>query len=410
MGSNDSGATVPRSLNEVLQGTSSQAKSNPQDLQQDALSQARLGSLEEATLVEGVGGSKTLLVPALNIEEVIPNAVLRNLAMNGGLGSCQPGHITFNCDLLSCPLKQCTELLGLYLCVTQYISTDVRLLEVLHEAIHFYCSSSANSVSSVSSSQASGMNPVSSVSSTSSSGTNPVSSTSIMQSNSANLVSSACSTSPLNLTAPRLLVSGLHSCGDLACAGVKAFSKDTAVAALCVVGCCYHLITEAFDREGIDGIRSGDSKCTGVNGRHCMRIADDSKIGHGGNNDCMCQGNGSSLDNTNDCKKGYGEIEHQTKFIGTDKCLKMCSKKKARKQEAVTAAFTSQYLEEDTVGVKKIRRQSPEAASLDNPGPAGFPMSACLVKKQYSLGRNARMIAAQPPARLSHSTVSWAVL
>ena len=37
---------------------------------------------------------------------------------------------------------------------------------------------------------------------------------------------------------------GLHTCGDLACSALRAFATAPEARAVCVVGCCYHHITE----------------------------------------------------------------------------------------------------------------------------------------------------------------------
>ena len=44
-------------------------------------------------------------------------------------------------------------------------------------------------------------------------------------------------------THPSALV-GLHTCGDLACVGLRQFVENKMLKALCIVGCCYHHITE----------------------------------------------------------------------------------------------------------------------------------------------------------------------
>ena len=44
-------------------------------------------------------------------------------------------------------------------------------------------------------------------------------------------------------------VVGLHTCGDLACSALRLFAQVPQVACVCVVGCCYHHITENITEE-----------------------------------------------------------------------------------------------------------------------------------------------------------------
>ncbi|XP_006821789.1 putative methyltransferase-like protein 25 [Saccoglossus kowalevskii] len=46
-----------------------------------------------------------------------------------------------------------------------------------------------------------------------------------------------------------LLVTGLHTCGDLSACILRMFTHDDSVKILCNVGCCYHLISEKFEDE-----------------------------------------------------------------------------------------------------------------------------------------------------------------
>lgn len=45
-------------------------------------------------------------------------------------------------------------------------------------------------------------------------------------------------------------LTGLHTCGDLCSTALKLFAGIHSARALCVVGCCYHHITETVDKEG----------------------------------------------------------------------------------------------------------------------------------------------------------------
>ena len=46
-----------------------------------------------------------------------------------------------------------------------------------------------------------------------------------------------------------MLLTGLHTCGDLASTMLKLFVSNSDVKCLCSVGCCYHLLTEEFLQE-----------------------------------------------------------------------------------------------------------------------------------------------------------------
>ena len=53
----------------------------------------------------------------------------------------------------------------------------------------------------------------------------------------------------LDTTQPIGLV-GLHTCGDLACIVLRQFVQEPAIQSVCLVGCCYHHITEERDVTG----------------------------------------------------------------------------------------------------------------------------------------------------------------
>ncbi|XP_054480648.1 methyltransferase-like protein 25 isoform X2 [Anoplopoma fimbria] len=48
---------------------------------------------------------------------------------------------------------------------------------------------------------------------------------------------------------------GLHTCGDLAPSTLRMFVAKPELAAVCSVGCCYHLLSEEFDPAGQEGLR-----------------------------------------------------------------------------------------------------------------------------------------------------------
>lgn len=43
---------------------------------------------------------------------------------------------------------------------------------------------------------------------------------------------------------------GLHTCGDLAPSTLRMFVAKPELAAVCSVGCCYHLLSEEFEPVG----------------------------------------------------------------------------------------------------------------------------------------------------------------
>lgn len=49
---------------------------------------------------------------------------------------------------------------------------------------------------------------------------------------------------------------GLHTCGDLAPSSLRMFVAKTELAAVCSVGCCYHLLSEEFDPNAQDAAKS----------------------------------------------------------------------------------------------------------------------------------------------------------
>lgn len=50
-----------------------------------------------------------------------------------------------------------------------------------------------------------------------------------------------------------LVLVGLHTCGDLAPTAIKIFLNDSNVKALCLVGCCYHLLSQSTATESSEG-------------------------------------------------------------------------------------------------------------------------------------------------------------
>lgn len=49
---------------------------------------------------------------------------------------------------------------------------------------------------------------------------------------------------------------GLHTCGDLAPSSLRMFVAKAELAAVCSVGCCYHLLSEEFDPTAQEGLQS----------------------------------------------------------------------------------------------------------------------------------------------------------
>lgn len=62
---------------------------------------------------------------------------------------------------------------------------------------------------------------------------------------------------------PGLCLSGLHTCGNLAPSCLRIFNENKQIAAVCNIGCCYHLLTEQFNTfvyKSIRRERSPESK------------------------------------------------------------------------------------------------------------------------------------------------------
>ncbi|XP_037551614.1 methyltransferase-like protein 25 [Nematolebias whitei] len=52
------------------------------------------------------------------------------------------------------------------------------------------------------------------------------------------------------------VVVGLHTCGDLAASTLRMFVAKAELAAVCGVGCCYHLLSEEFDPDGQERLQT----------------------------------------------------------------------------------------------------------------------------------------------------------
>ena len=48
------------------------------------------------------------------------------------------------------------------------------------------------------------------------------------------------------------MLTGLHTCGDLASSMLELFVTNSDIKSLCSVGCCYHLLLEEFDEEELN--------------------------------------------------------------------------------------------------------------------------------------------------------------
>lgn len=60
-----------------------------------------------------------------------------------------------------------------------------------------------------------------------------------------------------------IILLGLHTCGDLAPTAINIFIKDSAVKALCLVGCCYHLLSQPTDSETTKEMEENMQSCDG---------------------------------------------------------------------------------------------------------------------------------------------------
>ena len=49
-----------------------------------------------------------------------------------------------------------------------------------------------------------------------------------------------------------IMLTGLHTCGDLASSMLELFVTNRDIKSLCSVGCCYHLLSEEFDEEELN--------------------------------------------------------------------------------------------------------------------------------------------------------------
>ena len=47
-----------------------------------------------------------------------------------------------------------------------------------------------------------------------------------------------------NIECNGMFIVGLHTCGDLAPTALRIFSSESSVKLICIVGCCYHLVTQ----------------------------------------------------------------------------------------------------------------------------------------------------------------------
>ena len=65
---------------------------------------------------------------------------------------------------------------------------------------------------------------------------------------------------------PRLFLSGLHTCGNLASSSLEIFVANSNIQALCNVGCCYHMLDEKFSagREDITKVYPSSGSVSGI--------------------------------------------------------------------------------------------------------------------------------------------------
>ena len=57
------------------------------------------------------------------------------------------------------------------------------------------------------------------------------------------------SSDKVNTTCNGMFIVGLHTCGDLAPTALRIFENEPSVKLICIVGCCYHLVTQEIGGE-----------------------------------------------------------------------------------------------------------------------------------------------------------------
>ncbi|XP_031574064.1 methyltransferase-like protein 25 [Actinia tenebrosa] len=71
-----------------------------------------------------------------------------------------------------------------------------------------------------------------------------------------------------------IILVGLHTCGDLAPTAINIFIKDSVVKALCLVGCCYHLLSQPTDSETPIEMEENMQSCEGLEAEHGFPLSD----------------------------------------------------------------------------------------------------------------------------------------
>lgn len=63
---------------------------------------------------------------------------------------------------------------------------------------------------------------------------------------------------------PGICLSGLHTCGNLAASCITIYNRNKDISALCNIGCCYHLLTEYFNKFTYVALRDKSSQVNPV--------------------------------------------------------------------------------------------------------------------------------------------------
>ncbi|XP_076028978.1 putative methyltransferase-like protein 25 isoform X2 [Oratosquilla oratoria] len=143
---------------------------------------------------------------------------------------------------------------------------------------------------------------------------------------------------------------GLHTCGNLAASSLRIFCSNLHVKFLCNVGCCYHLMDEEFCENPFIVKKSSDNS----------KVFED-KV------------ESSPLMNR--------KMNEDQDF--------------PRHNSSPGPSTDIRYTSSELDPLHPSRNSTPQAKA--------FPMSSYLLEQQFALGRNARMLAAQPADRLAHN-------
>ncbi|KAK6180325.1 hypothetical protein SNE40_012503 [Patella caerulea] len=212
---------------------------------------------------------------------------------------------------------------------------------------------------------------------------------------------------------PNILLTGLHTCGDLASNIIKIFLKEKSVRVLCYVGCCYHLMKEQFLDFSYLHQRNQDFHQRNQdfyqrNQNFHQRNQDSSET-----TDLHQQNQNSHQKNQNSSESSVphqsnpdsfkASVPHQQNQYSSESCNLHQPHQSNQDSSEASDIYQSNQDSSEASDIYQSNQDSSEASDIyqRNQGSSefGFPLSDTLIKNKCFLGKTALNLAVQSPCR-----------